>query len=48
MAHARPQPSAAAAASASEHYDMKCSPAVNTLKILEFTAFKRMSYKSMT
>lgn len=47
MAHARPQPSAAAAASASECYDMRCSPAVNALKIFEFTASKRMPYESM-
>jgi len=48
MAHAQPQPRAAAAASASDHYDMRFSPAVNSLKILAFTAFKRMPYESMT
>lgn len=47
MAHARPQPSAAAAASARECYDMQRSPAVNALKIFEFTVSKRMPYESM-
>ena len=48
VAHAQPQPPAAAAAAASAHYDMRSSPAVNSLKILGFTAFKRMPYESMT
>jgi hypothetical protein len=47
VAHAQPQPRAATAAAASAHYDMRFGPAVNSLKILEFTAFKRMPYESM-
>lgn len=47
VALAQPRPAAAAPPPASEHYDMRSSPAVNSLKILGFTAFKRMPYRSM-
>lgn len=47
MALAQPRPAAAAPPPASAHYDMRSSPAVNSLKILGFTAFKRMPYRSM-
>jgi hypothetical protein len=48
VALAQPRPAAAAPPPASDHYDMRFSPAVNSLKILGFTAFKRMPYRSMT
>jgi len=47
VALAQPRPAAAAPPPASAHYDMRFSPAVNSLKILGFTAFKRMPYRSM-
>lgn len=47
VAPAQPRPAAAAPPPASARHDMRFGPAVNSLKILGFTAFKRMPYKSM-
>ena len=48
VAPAQPRSAAAAPPPARARYDMRFSPAVNSLKILAFTAFKRMPYESMT
>lgn len=47
VALAQPRPAAAAPPPASAYHEARCSPAVNSLKILGFTAFKRMPYRSM-
>jgi hypothetical protein len=48
VAPAQPRSAATAPPPASACHDMRFSPAVNSLKILEFTASKRMPYESMT
>ena len=47
VAPAQPRAAAAAPPPASARHDMRFGPAVNSLKILESTASKRMPYESM-